>query len=203
MGEKLDSIAGANDIDKGIQGWDELLCSLIKTHGLNERFNTAFADSSNEASERLTRRETALNHIADSLSAGPIGKGGTVVNIGNNNTFGVFNSGDNNDFEQITVNINTLAVSHKALAESLKKITAEIQNADVEAGIKEQAADAVLTVSTELTKPTDKQKWFRVEDAWKKLETLTRAGDFAVKVHPLLAEAWNYIQHHFPHLIGK
>lgn len=205
LGEQLNLARAAVDKDKAIQSWDDVLRSKMKKHGLDGRFNTAFGDSRNTALERIARRELALSHVADSLSTGPVDKqrdGGTIVNIGNNNTIGVFNTGDNNDFEQITVNINTLAVSHKELADSLQLITNAIQNADVESSIKEQAADAVLTVSTELVKPVEKQKGFKIEDAWKKLELLTKAGDLAVKVHPMLAAAWNYIQHHFPHLFN-
>lgn len=205
LSEQLDRVRRSADPEKAIQDWDDLLRSKMKKHDLDQGFNTAFGDRSKAPPDRIARRELALGHIADSLSAGPIdNKNGrtTVNNFGNNNTIGLFNTGDHNEFEQITVNINILALNHSELAESLERITFETQNADVDVDTKEQVIDAVLTVSTELTKPKEKQRLFKIEDPWKKLEILTKVGDLAVKVHPLLADVWHQIQHQFPHLFG-
>jgi hypothetical protein len=198
--EQLNGLTKTADVDKSIQDWDEHLVSQMKKYGLNKRFNTALGDNSNAASDRIARRETALNHIADSLSVDKQTNGGTFLNIGDNNTIGLVNQGDSNEFQQIAININTLSTNHKELGDSLKAITSEIENASISPDIKEQATDAILAISTELTKPIDKQRKFKIEDPWKKLETLTKIGDLALKVQPLLPGVWDYIVQHFPHL---
>jgi hypothetical protein len=189
--------------DKAIENWDYSVSESLKKHGLSDRFNIAFADSSSSAEERIKRREVALEHISDSVSAShseSLKNGGTIVNIGNNNTIGVFNSGNMSEIEQINVNIEVFSKSHNEVADGLRKLTDEIQKSELESVAKEEALDAVVTVSAELAKPTEQQKGFRLKNAWEILEKVTKAGDVALKLHPIVIETWHLIVQHLPHM---
>lgn len=190
-----------------LQEWLLELILVLKTHGLDGRFNPNFDDTSKTLAERVERREVALKHIVDSLATNPtehLPKGGPNVtnNFGDNTTIGVQNNGTANDIRDILVKVKQLSKNYPSVSENIEQLTAEIAAVDLEPEAKEIAIDAICTVSQELAKPVDQQKGWKVKENLEKLtkviESAAALGVATTKLEPYITQLIRSIHQHFP-----
>lgn len=203
------AISDGQTANKDLQDWLERLISTLSKHGLGQRFNPNFSDVASPLSERIQRREEALTHMIDSLATNPtehLKKDNITVNntFGNNNVIGVYNAGTMQDINQITAHVKILAEKQPAIAESLGQLTAQIEQSELEPEAKEQAIDAVVTVSTELAKAESEQKGWKVKENLQKLAkmagAIATAGGAWTKLEPYVTKLIKDIHQHLPHI---
>lgn len=115
-------------------------------------------------------------------------KGGPEVVI---NNYGFLNAGTIADIEQIKINVTEMRKVHADLAKNFDELSEAVQVAVLPEESKERALDCIGELTTELAKPVEKQKKWKVTEKIESLGKLLTAGANAYegyeKVAPHLA----------------
>lgn len=98
------------------------------------------------------------------------------MTIGNLNNFGFLNAGSMADIKQININAEAMKERHAEVGQSIKLLTESIQQAELPIETKERALDSINVLSTEIAKPSEERKSWKIAEHLQSLTKVLNAG---------------------------